>query len=40
MPVANGKKPAAGTYHLNVTATYAYGTLSHVVKQRLVLTVG
>ncbi len=40
VPVANGKKPAAGTYHLKVTATFAYGTLRHVVKQKLVLTVG
>ncbi len=40
IPVASGKKPAAGTYLLKVTALFASGTQKHVVKQTLVLTVG
>jgi hypothetical protein len=39
VPVANGKKPAAGTYKLKLAATFAYGGVSKTVKQTLVLTV-
>jgi len=38
MPVA-GRRPAAGTYRLKVTATFAYGTAVKRVVQHLVLTV-
>ena len=39
VPVANGAKPAAGTYKLKVTATFATVGLTKTIRQHLVLTV-